>query len=274
MTAQILPPLTPRVIRAAAMMVAAASLAAFVGCQHTTTYPSVPTSRGFAENPNTPAGEQAMVAAVQFVASRWSPGKREYVSADTPRGLPMVPYQMVVNLPMGTRKMFYERIPAQIGPGVQPATPESVASGLPVFHVSRVWLRFNSGMVDVLRPMEEIGAGAGGEPVYQKITVHVERDFGTQWRVKYPRTWNPGDDVAPPYFFVPAEDDANQFAKTMREQGVDIAKDPGLIMPGEEYARMESAPAPATAPEARGVELEEILGVPADAVTSEGSGDS
>lgn len=180
------------------------------GCFQRSTYPAIPTARGFSENPNTPAGEQAVVAAVQYVASRWTPGNREFDVAQTPRGLPMVTYPMVVNLPDGTRKLFYERIPGRIGPQVLPATPESVTSGLPVFHVTRVWLRFGRGTVDVLRPALELGPGPDGQPIYQKITVRLEGGTAP-WTVQHARAWNPGDDAAPAFNFVPAFDDPNEW---------------------------------------------------------------
>ncbi len=197
------------------LMVALSGLAG--GCQQVTTYPNESAAKGVTENPNTPACEQAVVASVQYVASRWTPGRREYDENATPGGAPMVPYDMIVNLPLGTRKMFYERIPGEIGPHVKPVTPETVQSGLPVFHVSRVWLRFNSGTVDVLRPAAELGPGPDGKPIYQKITLTLKREFNTTWRVVYGRTWSPGDDTPPELYYVPAEDDPNQYALSMQE---------------------------------------------------------
>jgi hypothetical protein len=230
-----------------AVIGAAAILAGAVGCQHVTTYPDVPTAQGFTENPNTPACEQAVVASVQYVASRWSPGKREYDESATPGGAPMVPYEMLVNLPVGTRKMFCERIPAQIGPNVQPITPETVQTGLPIFHVSRVWLRFNSGTVDVLRPATELGIGPDGQPIYQKITLTLKREFNTTWRVVYGRTWSPGDDTPPELFFVPAQDDPNQYALSMWERrqqaSAGMNADAAPVSPQASGAMVEEVPA-------------------------------
>jgi hypothetical protein len=205
----------------AGALCAAGLLVSVAGCFQRSTYPAIPTSRGFNENPNTPAGEQAIVAAVQYVASRWTPGEREYDPTSTPRGLPMVQYPMVVNLPLGMRKLYYDRIPTKIGPDVLPATPESVVSGKPVFHVARVWLRFNSGIVDILRPMPEVGLAPDGQPVYQKITVRLEGGM-KPWTVVHARSWVPGDDTAPDFYFVPAIDDPNQFAITMREHAATL----------------------------------------------------
>lgn len=235
------------------------------GCFQRSTYPAIPTSRGFNENPNTPAGEQAIVAAVQYVASRWTPGEREYDPTMTPRGLPMVQYPMVVNLPLGMRKIYYERIPGKIGPEVEPATPETVASGKPIFHVSRVWLRFNTGIVDVLRPMPEVGLAPDGQPVYQKITVRLEGGV-KPWTVVHARSWVPGDDQPPELYFVPAVDDPNQFQITMRERSQatlanqidEPAQDAQLVEPVQANGQASlGAPVPAqeTSPAASGEEL-------------------
>ncbi|HYF15811.1 MAG TPA: hypothetical protein VD971_12150 [Phycisphaerales bacterium] len=187
---------------------------ALAGCYQQSTYPAIPTARGYPENPNTPAAEQAIVAAVQYVASRWPPGNRDFDESVTPRGLPMVPYEMVVSLPAGTRKLYYDRMPAKIGPNVKPATPETVASGAPVFYVTRVWLRFSKGTVDVLRPMVELGS-TPDNPIYQKVTVRLEGGI-EPWHVQHARAWAPGEAELPEHFFVPAVDHADQYRITAR----------------------------------------------------------
>jgi hypothetical protein len=185
------------------------------GCFQKGNYPEIPTSEGFAEDPNRPANEQAMIAALQYVGSRWTPGDRMFDPNVEPRGLPYVNYPAVVNLPQGTRKVIYERVAKKVGPQVQPATPETIQQGLPTFHISRVWLRFNKGWVDVMRPMPELGLGADGQPIYQRVTLHMEGG-NKPWTVAYARSWNPGDS-APMYYFLPGQDDPNQYAITMRE---------------------------------------------------------
>lgn len=180
------------------------------GCYQKSTYPAIPAAAGHNDNPNTPSGEQAIVAALQYVGSRWSPGEREFDARESPQGKPMVPYAMVVNLPAGTRKLFYERIPAKVGPNVRPATGETVRSGEPLFHVSRVWLRFDRGTIDVLRPMPEMGPSPTGGPVYQKITLRLEGGM-QPWRVVHARAWSPGADMPPELNFVPETDNPNEY---------------------------------------------------------------
>lgn len=239
-----------------------AGTAALGGCYQRSNYPQIPTSVGFNENPNTPSGEQAMVAAVQFVASRYAPGQREFDPSQDPRTTPMVNYPAVVNLPMGMRRSFYERIAAKVGPQVLPATPQSVvearSSGAPVFHVSRVWMRFDRAYVDVLRPMPELGPAPDGTTIYQMITCHLEGGL-RPWRVVYTRTWHPGDAKAPEYWFLPSEDRPNEHELAMRglterqlaqrEAELEARKreESGLGTTGGEGAGVLGVPAPAGA---------------------------
>ncbi len=192
------------------------------GCFQRGNYPEIPTSQGFAEDPNRPANEQAMVAALQYVGSRWTPGDRMFDPNLDPKGVPYVNYPAVINLPQGTRKTMYERVARKVGPQVQPVTPESIAQHVPTFHVTRVWLRFNKGWVDVLRPMPELGIGPDGKPVYQRVTLHLEGG-NKPWTVAYARSWNPGDERAPAFYYLPEYDDPNQYAITTRQLREDAA---------------------------------------------------
>jgi hypothetical protein len=205
--------------RGACVLALLACGAALPGCYQRANYPEIPTSVGFNENPNTPSAERAMIASLQFVASRYTPGQREFDPALDPRTTPMVNYPAVVNLPMGMRKSFYERIATKVGPEVLPATPESVvearSSGAPVFHVSRVWMRFDRAYVDVLRPMPELGVAPDGTTIHQMITCHLEGGL-RPWRVVYTRTWHPGDAKAPEYWFLPSEDRPDEHEIAMR----------------------------------------------------------
>lgn len=211
--------------------------AALTGCYQQSSYPEIPTSQGYAEDPNRPATEQAMVAALQYVGSRWTPGQRMYDPKVEPRGLPYVNYPCVINLPLGMRKVYYERIPAKIGPQVLAATPENVALGLPTFHVTRVWMRFNKAQVDVLRPMPEVGEGPTGKPVYQLITVHLEGGM-KPWNVVYARSWPAGQISAPEYSFVPAVDDPNQFIITQKEMHAKAT----ASLTGDPYSKPSTLP--------------------------------
>ena len=221
----------------AALVCTASLTATLSGCYQRGNYPEIPTSQGYAEDPNRPATEQAMVAALQYVGSRWTPGQRMYDPNVEPRGLPYVNYPCVINLPLGMRKIYYERIPGKVGPQVLPATPDNVALGLPTFHVTRVWMRFNKAYVDILRPMPEMGPGPDGTPVYQLITVHLEGGI-KPWNVVYARSWPAGQVTAPEYSFVPAVDDANQFVITQREMKAKAT----ASLTGEHYGKPSTLP--------------------------------
>jgi len=203
-----------RLLLACSLVAMTASLA---GCFQNSNYPAIPTSRGYAEDPNKPAAEAAMVAALQYVASRWTPGQREFDVSLAPNALPMADYPLVINLPLGTRKMLYDRIAKKVGPEVQPATPENVTGTLPVFHVTRVWLRADHGTVDVLRPTPELGPDKDGKPIYQKITIRLEGGF-KPWNVVHARAWYPGDEQAPEFYFNPQFDVPTQWRVSQREQ--------------------------------------------------------
>jgi hypothetical protein len=203
-----------RLVVACSLVVLSAGLA---GCFQNATYPAIPTSRGYSEDPNKPASEAAVVAALQYVTSRWTPGQREFDVMTSPHALPMADYPLVINLPLGTRKLYYDRIARKVGPEVQPATAENTNGTLPVFHVTRVWLRTDHGIVDVLRPMPELGLDKDGKPIYQKITVRVEGGF-KPWNVVHARAWYPGDERTPEFYFNPATDVPSQWRISQGEQ--------------------------------------------------------
>jgi hypothetical protein len=94
-------------------------------------------------------------------------------------------------------------------------TPDLANSGLPVFHVTRVWMRGNQATIDVLRPMPELGNDPQGRTVYQPVTVRLEAGF-QPWRVVHARIWNPGDEVEPPPYFLPEVDRPDEFERTQR----------------------------------------------------------
>jgi hypothetical protein len=188
------------------------ALAANTGCQKYQNYPVVPTSQGMAEDPSNPATEAAIIAAVQYVGNRYPPNGQavELKGGKTPGKL-MVDYPFAINLPAGMRKSFYERIPTKIGPDVVPLTPEIAEQNtLPIYHVSRVQLRFNQGIVDVLRPVPELGESTNGKPIYQKFTVRLQGGF-EPWRAVHARAWEPGADDAPEFYFVPDMERVEQF---------------------------------------------------------------
>jgi hypothetical protein len=191
-------------------------------CQKYQNYPAVATARGTPEEPNNPATEAAIVAALQYVATRFPPDGGLLAEPVKEVEKTQADFPFAVNLPAGMRKSFYERIPTKVGPEVKPLTPDIVEqNSLPIYHVTRVWLRFNSGTVDVLRPVPGLGKGPDGSPVYQKITLRLEGGF-SPWRVVHARAWEPGTDDPPPYYYLPDIERVEQFkystAMTPEEQ--------------------------------------------------------
>jgi len=187
------------------------------GCQQYSTYPAVASAEGMAESPNKPATEATMTLALQYVATRYAPaGLQKEPATPADAGKLTVDYPMVVNLPRGMRKSFYERIAKKVGPQVVPMTADVENGTLPVYHVTRVWLRFNTATVDVLRPMPEVGVAPGGGPVYQKVTVRLEGGF-EPWRVVHARAWEPGTDPAPLAYHVPDVERIDQFEYTTKQ---------------------------------------------------------
>lgn len=193
-----------------------AGVAAMPACNSQyTNYPVVPTAKGLSENPNSPGAESAMIASVQYVASRYGPSTRNpEPTTAAEAGKMTIDFPMTVAAPAGMRKSFYERLARQIGPEVSPLTPESLASGNPIYYITRVWLRGVDGQVDVMRPMPELGRGTDGKPVYQTVTVRLQGSL-EPWHVVHARAWEPGIDPVPEPYFVPDVERINQYQYTV-----------------------------------------------------------
>lgn len=182
------------------------------GCYEYSTYPKVETAKGMNEDPNNPNAEAAMVAALQYVATRYPPNAPAFApKSSTEAGQSKAYYPLAVCLPTGMRKSYYERIATEVGDQVVPLTGEVWNNGsMPVFAVSRVWMRFHTSTVDVLRPMPELGLGPDGKPVYQKVTVKLEGGL-EPWRVIFARAWDPGIEATPEPYFLPEVERYDQF---------------------------------------------------------------
>lgn len=194
---------------------------ALLGCkQQYVSSPGVPTAVGIPENPNKPAAADCMVVAVQYVAGRYPPGSLKFDAASAKEQADMrVPYECVVNLPRGMRRSFYEDIARRIGPDCKPMSPVVLHAGAPTFHVARVWMRFNSATVDVLRSMPELGPGPDGKPVWQKVTVRLEGGV-EPWHVVHARAHDPADTVVPHPYFLPDVERVDQFDWQKRQDEI------------------------------------------------------
>lgn len=199
----------------ASVVLASLVLGAAGGCQQYVSSPGVPTARGIPENPNKPAALSCMVESVRYVATRYPPGDITY-NPEKPEAALEVPYDLAINPPRGLRKSFYERLVKQVGPKAVPMSAQAEFGAAPVFHITRVWMRFQTATVDVLRPMPEVGPGPDGKPVYQMVTLRLEGGL-QPWRVVHARAWEPDGVEVPPPYYMPAEERVDQFEATMEE---------------------------------------------------------
>jgi hypothetical protein len=192
--------------------VGAAVVVGSVGCQEYATYPEVKSARGMSPDLNNPGSEAAMVAALQYVATRYPPGGPKF-EPKTPKeaGQLKADYALAINLPKGMRKSFYERMAKEVGDQVLPLTADVLTDPtVPVYYVTRVWMRFHESTIDVLRPMPEMGPGPDGKPVYQCVTVRLTGGL-EPWRVIHARAAGVGEEAPEPYF-LPDIERTNQYA--------------------------------------------------------------
>lgn len=200
------------------------------GCH--TNYPAVGGTSKLvtSNNPNDVAPERCMIAAVKWVLAKYPPN----AVAGGPQP------EIAVNLPPGLRRSYYTRIASGIGPNVRPLTQEIWdAKQIPVYHVSRIWVRENQAKVDVLRPMFELGTTPDGRPIYQLVEVHLTGPF--QWRVELGRSRSePGLTPTPDPWFLPEVDNPNEYRDwTRRQRG----ETPTPIIPDRPAATPSTEPA-------------------------------
>lgn len=216
------------------------------GCHQYATYPAIPTAEGLTEDPNTNSTAKCASLAVAYVATRYSPGGYNFdAKTAKEQGDLRVPFPLIVNAPRGMRRAFYQRVVVDVGPQAQALTPDNEKSGLPIYHVLRVWLRQTNATVDVLRPMSELAPDSQGRPVYQTVTVRLEGGGLEPWRVVHARGYEPGIDPVPPPYYIPEVDRTDQF-EWMKEQEKKAAQGAEKAEPAK-----SQTPAPASNPAAQ-----------------------
>jgi len=94
-----------------------------------------------------------------------------------------VPGEFVVNLPEGLHLSRAERITAEISPNARIVSPGT--EHLPVYHVTKVWVRGDRAQVDVVRPLDE-------PQTWQRVTVHLRHHLDGGWTVEYVKVWPMG----------------------------------------------------------------------------------
>ncbi len=148
------------------------------------------------QDPNKINPENLMIAALSYVMA-----EDHRIPGSDP---------IAINLPAGTRKTTYERIARTIGHNVRPLTSDALATGVPTYHVGRIWIRNDQARVDVYRPVND--ARTRGTRQYQEVTVLLKGGFQPWHRVG--TTSRPiGLAVVPEPWYVPETDDPNEFRK-------------------------------------------------------------
>ena len=152
--------------RALAAVALATSLASLSGCVAlVASWPAVGDD-GAVNDPNVSPIPKVISAAVHEVVRRY----------------PM-PGEFVVNLPEGLVQSRAERIAAEISPNARIVSPET--EHLPVYHVTKVWVRGDRAQVDVVRPLDE-------PQTWQRVTVHLRHHLDRGWTVEYVKVWPMG----------------------------------------------------------------------------------
>jgi len=149
---------------------------ALAGCQGYSSYPTVDGATMTNRSPDAPPQYQIAGMAARYVADRYPPSAPSWASGEPNQA----PEHFVVNIPSGMSRIPYERAIGVAGPGAEAPSPSN--ANLPVYHIARIWSRGHQGVVDVMRPVAEVGEAPGGKPVYQTITVYFEGGF-QPWRI-------------------------------------------------------------------------------------------
>lgn len=202
------------VIAASGMLAGLAGVAALPGCTSYTNVPG-PESALAGQDPNGRQASRAAEAALVWTVRRHP--------VDGP---------FVINLPPGTSTETARSIAEAVGPMAQ--LPDAATADLPVYHVSRVWIRLSDGKVDVVFPTRD---GLGRE-IQRGVTAWMNMGVRS-WSVSRGQYWSPGTVPVPP-IWVPipqAELDAIAEAEKAAERA---ARQPAPAA--------EPAPEPATPP--------------------------
>lgn len=108
-----------------------------------------------------------------------------------------------VNLPAGTTPETAQSIVEKLPAGAMVPT-EGMDSSVPVYHISRVWIRGRSGKVDVVYPMKD----ADGSVIDGGVTCWMHGG-DKPWYVERLQYWAPGTIPTPPVY-VPIDDDVDK----------------------------------------------------------------
>lgn len=173
----------------------AAAAGSLVGCVGYASYPPIDSASPVVNNPNAPPADELMMLGTKWVADRYPPPHAGPVVAGEP--------QFAINLPEGVRRDVYERVSQRTGGRAVPLTEEN-AKTLPIYSISRIWIRMHDAKIDIMRPRLELPKQSDGQPVYECITLLVEGGM-QPWRVTRFQTWEVGIVPPPPLWYCPED---------------------------------------------------------------------
>lgn len=157
------------------------------GCAPYANYPARGEDDPAINDPNFAPSPEVMQVALRWVLTSW-PVEGEYV----------------INFPQGMSRRRAEEIIRNLeDPNARLVSIET--SGLPAFHISKVWIRPGArAQVEILRPVFGIG-GRDEAALYQPITVRLRRSPLEPWKVEAVRAWPVGQAEVPELFGWPDE---------------------------------------------------------------------
>ncbi len=156
------------------------------GCVGYANYPPIDGNLA-TENPNSALIYDIQIAGLTWVSTRYSP-----------QG------DWVINFPEGMTRTRALQVLARVGdPDAQLLTQET--QSLPIYHVTRIWVRGERAEMDVLRPVVDL-LDPDGVPAYQPITLTIEGGL-QRWRMKSFQTWTVGSQEPPALNFLDEPED-------------------------------------------------------------------
>lgn len=196
--------MTPTFLRLTTLATLAGTIALASCTREYANYPPITGDEFATKNVNASFNmKNAIAAALRWTAMRYPPPGGENAP-------------FAINLPAGSSEETYARVVALIGHGAQPIS-EANATSLPVYHVTRVWLRGEIARIDIVRPVFEIADKPGGGRVYRGVEVRLAGGW-KPWHVTGSSEYEIGV-LEPPALHIPGEPgDAPMPANTVDDE--------------------------------------------------------
>lgn len=182
--------MTPTFLRLTTLLTLAGTIALASCTREYANYPPITGDEFATKNVNASFNmKNAMAAALRWTALRYPPPGGENAP-------------FAINLPAGSSEETYQRVIELIGRGAQPVS-EANANSLPVYHVTRVWLRGEIARIDIVRPVFEVADKPGGGHVYRGVEVRLAGGW-KPWHVTGSSEYEIGV-LEPPALHIPGQ---------------------------------------------------------------------